>query len=134
MIPDPSAVEPVRGRSDDDILTLIREVAEVEGEPLSRHAFETVAGFSGAAVVRRFGTWTAACAKAGVETAPATRRYAREWSDKVLVERVRAFLGATADPTWAAFRKWCREHPGASAETVRLRFGTWREAQRRAMD
>lgn len=124
--------------SDDDLLAALRAAA-ADGRPLSTGAYERhregAGGPSVAWIVRRFGSWRAACAAAGLPTHARSARTAT-WSEDELVDQVASFLAAAeADGTptsFAGYAAWAGRTDGApSGATVRARL-PWAEAKRRA--
>lgn len=128
--------------TDGDICEALREAAVYEF-PLTTTAYSEllqVGQINGPSVPRigqRFGSWTAACAAAGVVAGdPWNREYESKWSDEDLLQIARAYL---IDPNAASsahrFDEWKRENApdGPSAQTLRNRFGSWTEVKRRAL-
>ena len=128
--------------SDDDILAALLE-ASVYEFPLTTTAYSEllqVGQIEGPSVPRigqRFGTWSAACAAAGVVAGdPWNRDYESRWSDDDLLQIAQAYLLDPGAPSSAhRFDEWKREHApdGPSAQTLRNRFGSWTEVKRRAL-
>lgn len=100
-------------------------VGEIEGPTASR-------------IGKRFGSWAAACAAAGVEAARPTSTHTRyRGTDLDLLLALGRYLqDAPAPHTRTAFERWRRtevvETPSSSL--IGTRFGTWAEAKRRAGD
>ena len=71
--------------SDSQLLARLRAAAAELGEPLTAAAYDrwqrSHEGASPALLIRRFGSWNEACAKAGVATNK-TRSTSRRWSDE----------------------------------------------------
>jgi hypothetical protein len=89
-------------------------------------------------VVRRFGSWTKACERAGVPTrafaAPPGRT--KTWSDEEILAAVREFLTGPprAQTSFSAYDAWSRlRQARPSGATVLLRFGRWGTARDRAL-
>ena len=125
--------------SDAQLLDALREAAAELGEPLTNGDYDTWqrgrdAAGSPALLIRRFGSWRAACEAAGVR-ANATRSTSRRWSDEDLVAMVAAYLtseGATG--SFADYSAWARAHDGApSGATLRQR-GSWADLKHRAAE
>lgn len=83
-----------------------------------------------------FGTWTLACAAAGVECGQAPQRvYQSRWSDEDILQFVKKYL---TDPnqkkSFQNYDLWRKEFApdGPSSATIRNRFGTWTNAKRAA--
>ena len=87
---------------------------------------------SGIWVIRHFGTWRAACERAGLE-ANSTRSHSSRWTDEQLLRAVADYLaepGTTG--SYAGYQEWARGADGApSGALLRSRFGTWAEAKQR---
>jgi hypothetical protein len=123
--------------SDAQLLDALRTAAAELGEPLTNTDYDAWQrgrddAASPALLVRRFGTWRAACEAAGL-SANATRSTTRRWSEEDLVAAVAAYL-ATAGSTgsFADYSAWARVQEGApSGATLRQR-GSWAELKRRA--
>lgn len=125
--------------TDRQLLDGLRSAAAELGEPLSNSAYDAwQRGRDGAAspalLVRRFGSWRAACAAAGL-SANATRSTSRRWTDDDLVDIVAAYLrsdGATG--SFADYSAWARARDDApSGATLRVR-ATWADLKRRATE
>ncbi len=115
-----------RGR----LLNDLRRIASIPGgEPLSGPFYDNHRGdgLSSARVVQVFGTWSTACAEAGVEAPIAARTdYTQGWSREDCLRWVLEYLRSTERPTYAGYDSWSRGRAGApSAGTVRLRCGKW---------
>lgn len=122
--------------TDDDLLAALRAAAG--GDALSTAAYErhrsTAGGPSVAWIIRRFGSWRAACAAAGLPTHARSAR-AATWSDEQLIGYVAAYL-ADLEPgarsSFAGYSAWAATQDGApSGATVRARI-PWAEARRHA--
>ena len=85
-------------------------------------------------IIQVFGTWRAACERAGVVPQAAARSdYTQRWSSEDCLRWVGDYLGTTDKPSFARFDQWARTQDGApSAGTVRLRCGKWIETVRAA--
>jgi post-segregation antitoxin (ccd killing protein) len=123
--------------TDDQLLDGLRAAAAELGEPLTNGAYDTwqrgrEVAASPALVIRRFGSWRAACEAAGL-SANATRSTTRRWSEDDLVAAVAAYLQADgATGSFAGYSAWARSQPDApSGATLRQR-GTWADLKRRA--
>lgn len=122
--------------SDERLAADLAAAAAELGEPLTAAAYDAwqrrhVAA-SPALLVRRFGSWNAACARAGVVTNK-TRSTTRRWSDDDVVAMVRAYLDeAGPGGTFAGYDAWARQQEGTpSGATIRQRF-SWAEVKARA--
>ncbi len=128
--------------SDEDICEALRQASAYEF-PLTTSAYSEllqVGQINGPSVPRigqRFGSWTAACAAAGVVAGdPWNREYESRWSDEDLLQIARAYILDPNAPSSAhRFDEWKREYApdGPSAQTLRNRFGSWTEVKRRAL-
>jgi hypothetical protein len=128
--------------TDEDICEALRQ-ASVYEFPLTTTAYSDllkVGQVNGPSVPRigqRFGSWSAACAAAGVVAGdPWNREYESKWSDEDLVQIARSYLTDPNFPNSAhRFDEWKRENApdGPSAQTLRNRFGSWTEVKRRAL-
>jgi uncharacterized protein (DUF433 family) len=77
-------------------------------------------------IVQVYGTWTAACAAAGVEAASAGRAtYTRRWTSDEAIWHVRRYLGTpAATGSYDDYDTWSRTDPDApSAATIRTLAG-----------
>ncbi|MBD8870589.1 homing endonuclease associated repeat-containing protein [Nocardioides donggukensis] len=115
-----------------ELLAGVRAAAAELGEPLTvlgydRHRTEH-GGASGQLVVRRFGSWSAACEAAGVK-ANASRSWSRRWSEAELVAHVATYLASPgARGTYNDYAAWARETEGVpSGPTIRNSFPRWAE-------
>ena len=122
--------------SDDRLAADLAAAAKDLGEPLTAASYDAWQrshdAASPALLVRRFGSWNAACARAGVATNK-TRSTTRRWSDDDIVAVVRTFLAETGSTgTFAGYSAWAQEHDGMpSGATLRQRFA-WAEVKRLA--
>jgi hypothetical protein len=89
-------------------------------------------------VIRRFGSWTRACERAGVPTrdfvAPPGR--VQKWTDEEILDAVREFLTnpRRKETSHAAYDAWSRLRKARpSGATVLLRFGNWGTARQKAL-
>jgi hypothetical protein len=121
--------------SDEDLLTILRLASERVDGPLTCNAYRklqiqpTVAIFIG-----RFGSWNAACEKAGATPGRAMRtNYARAHSEEDMYAFVASYL---ADPrtngSADGYEEWQRKVEGAPSLTlVRQRIGKWNDIKAR---
>lgn len=122
--------------SDDQLAAGVAAAAAKLGEPLTAASYDGWQrdhdAASPALLIRRFGSWNEACARAGVATNK-TRSTSRRWSDEDVVAIVAAYLrspGATG--SFAGYSEWAREQEDApSGATLRQRF-PWAEVKERA--
>lgn len=120
-------------------LEALRKVAALaKGRPLSGPFFDAHRGgtLTSTRIIQVFGTWTAACHRAGVEPHSSVRSdYTQRWNRVDCLKWVAAYLETTDRPSFARFDVWARHQDGApSAGTVRLRCGKWLETTRAAAD
>lgn len=128
---------PAHAFSEAQLLDGLRAAAAELGEPLTNGDYDTwqrgrdTAG-SPALLIRRFGSWRAACEAAGLR-ANATRSTSRRWSDDELVAAVAAYLASEgATGSYADYSAWARSVDDApSGATLRQR-GSWADLKRRA--
>lgn len=128
--------------TDADICEALRE-ASIYEFPLSAAAYSEllrvgqVTGPSVPLIGQRFGSWTNACAAAGVVAGtPWNREYESKWSDEDLLQLARRYMLDPDAPSSAhRFDEWKRANApdGPSAQTLRNRFGSWTEVKRRAL-
>jgi hypothetical protein len=121
---------------DAEFLAAITAAAVELGEPLTAGAYDTWQrdrdAASPALVIRRFGTWNEACARAGVATNK-TRSTSRRWTEDDLVAVVAAYLRAPGSTgSFADYSTWAKGQEGVpSGATLRQRFA-WAELKERA--
>ncbi|CAN2187392.1 hypothetical protein MCEMRE196_00475 [Candidatus Nanopelagicaceae bacterium] len=121
--------------SDEDLLNILREAAAQVDGPLSSNKYQklkiqpTVAIFIG-----RFGTWSAACEKAGIEHGRAMRtNYKRAHTEEDMLAFIASYL---ADPRTSGsaqgYEEWQRKVEGAPSLTlIRQRIGKWNDIKAR---
>lgn len=127
---------PTAEYDDAELVAGIAAAAAELGEPLTVGAYDTWQrgrdAASPALVIRRLGSWTQACARAGVAT-NTTRSTSRRWTDDDVVAIVAAYLrspGSTG--SFADYTAWARDRDGVpSGATLRQRF-PWAEVKERA--
>ncbi len=123
--------------SDQQLLAGLAAAAVELGVPLKVGAYDAWQrgrdeAASPALVIRRFGSWTRACGRAGVAT-NTTRSTSRRWTDEEVVATVASYLGAPGSTgTFADYTDWARAQDGApSGATLRQRL-PWAEVKARA--
>lgn len=135
--------------TDDQLLAALRTAAAELGAPLPVTAYDVwrKAGGShdgahgvahgadlpsGTLVIRRLGSWNAACEAAGVATNK-TRSTSRRWTDDEVVAIVARYLTASGSTgSYAGYVEWARETEGVpSGPTLRQRFA-WNDVKDRA--
>ena len=123
--------------TDEQLVTHLRAAARELGEPLKVAAYDAWQRGRGAAspalLIRRFGSWNEACARAGVATNK-TRSTSRRWSDEAVVAIVATYLGAPGSTgSFVDYSEWARGQADApSGATLRQRFPSWSEVKARA--
>lgn len=123
--------------SDERLLADLSAAAAALGEPLTATAYDAWQrgrdAASPALLIRRFGSWNEACARAGVATNK-TRSTTRRWSDDEVIGIVAAYLrspGSTG--SFAGYTAWAKsEGEVPSGATLRQRFPKWSEVKERA--
>lgn len=122
--------------SDDRLAADLSAAAAELGEPLKATAYDAWQrgrdAASPALLIRRFGSWNEACARAGVATNK-TRSTSRRWSDDDVVVIVARYLAAPGSSgSFADYSAWAKDTEGVpSGATLRQRFA-WAEVKRRA--
>jgi hypothetical protein len=125
--------------ADEDILEAIRAAALVHGDPLSHNRYDHYAAEHGTPtscrITQRYGSWSAACAAAGVEAFTPRRVYTRRWTPGQMVDAVVAYLASSGSTgTFAGYDAWSRSRPDLpSSGTVRNQFGSWTAVKAAAM-
>ena len=122
--------------TDEQLTAAIAAAAAELGEPLTVGAYDAWQrshdGGSPALVIRRFGSWTKACALAGVAT-NTTRSTSRRWTDEEVVAIVADYLrtpGSTG--SFADYSAWAKGKEGVpSGATLRQRY-SWADIKERA--
>lgn len=118
---------------------LIRDLAAAAaelGEPLTVSSYDAwqrgCAAASPALLIRRFGSWTQACERAGVAT-NTTRSTSRRWSEDDVVAIVATYLTASGSTgSFADYSAWARQQDNApSGAVIRQRF-QWSDVKKRA--
>lgn len=125
--------------SDAQLLAALRAAAAELGEPVTSGGYDTWQrgrdeAASPALLIRRFGSWRAACQAAGLAV-NATRSTTRRWSDDDVVAIVARYLASPgAGGSFADYSEWAREQTDVpSGATLRQR-GSWADLKRRAID
>lgn len=123
--------------TDDRLVTDLTAAAAELGEPLTAAAYDAWQrgreAASPALLIRRFGSWNAACARAGVATNK-TRSTSRRWSEEEVIRVVADYLASPGSTgSFAGYAAWARERDGVpSGATLRQRFPKWNELKERA--
>lgn len=123
--------------SDADLLAAIAAAGAELGEPMTVGAYDAWQrgrddAASPALLIRRFGSWNQACARAGIAT-NTTRSTSRRWSDDDIVAIVADYLRSPQSTgTFSDYSAWARNQDGVpSGATLRQRL-PWAEAKARA--
>ncbi|GAB3856759.1 hypothetical protein GCM10028801_14260 [Nocardioides maradonensis] len=123
--------------TDDQLIAGLRAAAADLGEPLTAGAYDAwqrghADAASPALLIRRLGTWRAACAAAGL-SANSTRSTSRRWTDDQVVAIVARYLASPgATGSFADYSAWAKDDPDApSGATLRQR-GSWADIKERA--
>lgn len=123
--------------TDDQLVAALRAAAADLGEPLTAGAYDAWQrgrpdAASPALLIRRLGSWRAACAAAGL-SANATRSTSRRWTDDEVVAIVARYLASPgATGSFADYSEWARAVADApSGATLRQR-GSWAAIKDRA--
>ena len=127
--------------SKEQILFALRQAAK-KTSPLTREAYDrhvaskAVIGPVGSRIVHIFKTWTVACAVAGVESGEAVRdNYEKEFSTDDLLNALAAFMQESESLSPDSYEAWESKREGLpSGITIRLKFGSWTAARRRALE
>lgn len=124
--------------SDDRLLADLTTAAAELGEPLTVSAYDVWqrghARASPALLIRRFGSWTQACRRAGVAT-NATRSTSRRWSDDDVVAAVATYLASRGSTgSFADYSAWAQQRDGVPSGSVIRQRSTWSDIKRRATE
>jgi transposase len=126
--------------TDEVIFESLRCASIVQGEPMSRAAYdEYVAVFggpTGVLLTKRFGSWKGACRAAGLAVHSGRGNTNRRWSQGQLVEvLIDYFNSSAARGTLDDYCRWAGEEKAVrpSGPTILNRFGSWTAAKRAAL-
>jgi DNA-binding transcriptional ArsR family regulator len=87
-----------------------------------------------ATFIRRYGSWSEACRRAGVTAAKARRdNYVQEHSNEDIVAAVAEFIDTTGLTSYHAYAAWAREHGRPSGPLLVQRLGGWADARKLAI-
>lgn len=122
-------------------LFALRQAAK-KSSPLTREAYDrhvaskAVIGPVGSRIIHIFKTWTIACAIAGVEPGEAVRdNYEQEFSTNDLLNALAMFIQESESLSPESYDAWESQREGLpSGITIRLKFGSWTAARRRALE
>ncbi|MEO9222092.1 MAG: hypothetical protein ABI251_10025 [Mycobacteriaceae bacterium] len=121
-----------RDYSDADVVAALRSAASQSGDPMSVAQYDAGAFEpSSSRIIQRFGSWSAACAAAGLRTRAATRRYRPRWDVEAVTQAVSQYLASPgASGSYAGYASWAKNADGVpSAQTVRNVLGGWAQAK-----
>ena len=102
--------------TDETILGAIRAASLEHGDPLSHTRYDQYAAEHGTPtscrITQRFGSWSAACAAAGVGVFTRNRVYTRRWTPGQMVDAVVAYLASPGSTgSFADYDAWSRTRP-----------------------
>lgn len=84
--------------------------------------------------IRRYGSWSEACERAGITASKARRgNYAQEWSDADILAAVNEYIDETGDTVYHGYTAWAREHGRPSGPLLITRLGSWAKARKEAI-
>jgi len=87
-----------------------------------------------ATFIRRYGTWSEACRRAGVTAAKARRdNYVQDWSNDDIVAAVAEFIETTGITSYHAYAEWARANKRPSGPLLVQRLGGWADARKLAI-
>lgn len=122
------------------IVESLRSASVLQGEPMSKVAYdeyvEVFGGPSGVLLMKRFGSWKAACRAAALAVHPSRGNTRRRWSQGQLVEvLIEYFRSPGARGTLDDYCRWAGEDKPVrpSGPTILNRFGSWTAAKRAAL-
>ena len=121
-----------RRYSDEQLLEILRQSQKTIDKPLSAAAYTKLGlGPTVAVYFSRFGSWSNACAKAGVVSGEKIRNYKRKHTEEDMLDFIRSYL---ADPrtngSAAGYDKWQRSIEDApSLALIRQRLGFWNDVK-----
>jgi DNA-binding transcriptional ArsR family regulator len=116
-----------------------KALGEDRSKGLSRLAYMRYADEHGdlpaaSTYIRRYGSWTAACAHAGIPPAKTRRNnYVREWSDEAIVDAVEEYINATGETTFSGYAAWARKYNRPSGPLLIIRLTSWTNARQQVM-
>ena len=127
--------------ADDEILDSLHRAGAL-CSPLSKSDYEQIRSAgdfdrpSSSLVINRFGSWSAACQRAGVRAGQQSRwNYSSKCTDEELLWWIAEGLQrGHRTGTAAGMQKWLKTQPGApSLATVRNRLGAWNQIKTDAL-
>jgi DNA-binding transcriptional ArsR family regulator len=88
-----------------------------------------------ATFIRRYGTWSEACKRAGVTAAKARRdNYVQGWSNDDIIDAVADFIATSGRTSYHAYAEWARENHRPSGPLLVQRLGGWADARKLAIE
>jgi hypothetical protein len=117
-----------RGHTPDELIAALSREADRLGRPPTQHEWATGSPHrpNATSVARAFGSWAAGLRAAGLEPPPT-----RSWSDRELIEALRAWTARHGRPPLSSdWHHAAPDHP--TAAVARRRFGSWRAALKAA--
>jgi len=126
--------------SHEQILFALKQAAK-RTSPLTKEAYDqlvtskSVMGPVGSRIVHIYKSWSIACAIAGVESGEAVRdNYVKDFSTSDLIEALIQFIHESESLSPNSYDRWESQRDGLpSGITIRLKFGSWTAARRRAL-
>lgn len=106
---------------------------------MSRTRYDRLVGHradrpSSVTMIRRYGTWTAACEAAGITAAVARRSsYEREFESDEILDGINQFITETGKTSFHEYSKWAKANGQASGPLVVIRFRGWSDARAAAI-
>ncbi len=126
--------------SDEELLGELRLASGLIRGPLTGGAYDRIARGLGLHsrmhLIHRFGTWIAACERAGVTPGqPRRGAYRRAWTSEQMLAWVARYLRQPdSRGTFSDYSAFARRTPGApSGETVRVTIGPWSAIKAQAL-
>jgi DNA-binding transcriptional ArsR family regulator len=88
-----------------------------------------------ATFIRRYGSWSEACRRAGITASPSRRgNYTREWSDEDIVDAVIEFIDETGETAYHPYARWATANGKPSGPLLVTRLGGWATVRKLAID
>lgn len=88
-----------------------------------------------ATFIRRYGSWSEACNKAGITSSPSRRgNYTREWTDDDIVDAVIDFIDETGETAYHPYARWATANGRPSGPLLVTRLGGWATVRRLAIE
>lgn len=84
--------------------------------------------------IRRYGSWSVACEKAGIAAAkPRRENYEQTFSDEDILVAVNEFIDETGSTVFHRYAEWAKANGRPSGPLLIMRHGSWAEARKRAI-